>query len=303
MNPFVDVQQITKRFGNITALRKVSFTVEPGQIFGLIGPDGAGKTTLFRIIATLVLPDEGKVLIKGSDVVGNYWQIREIIGYMPGRFSLYQDLTVKENLEFFASVFRSSVQQNYRLIKPIYDQLKPFEERRAGNLSGGMKQKLALCCALIHKPLLLILDEPTTGVDAVSRAEFWEILHELVKAGITILVSTSYMNEASRCDRIALLQNGNILAIGSPDEIVGKFPSQVYSITSGDNFRLIYTLNRWEKTRFAWMFGQTVHWIPKEPVDTIDHIRAFLDASGIMAVRIDEISPNMEDCFMELMTE
>lgn len=303
MNSFIEVQQVTKRFSNITALHQVSLTVEPGQIFGLIGPDGAGKTTLFRIIATLLRPDEGKVFVKETDVDREYWKIREMIGYMPGKFSLYQDLTVKENLEFFASVFRSSVQQNDGLIKPIYDQLKRFEERRVGNLSGGMKQKLALCCALIHKPPLLILDEPTTGVDAVSRAEFWEILHSLVQAGITVLVSTSYMNEASRCDRIALLQNGKILAIGSPAEIIGKFPSQVFSISASDNFRLIHALNQWEKTRFAWMFGHTVHWIPKEPVDSIDHIRAFFDASGIMATQIDEISPNMEDCFMELITK
>lgn len=303
MKPFVEIEKISRQFGDITALYQVSLTVEQGEIFGLIGPDGAGKTTLFRIIATLLLPDEGRVLVNGIDVVRKWWNIREMIGYMPGKFSLYQDLTVKENLEFFASVFRSSVQQNYSLIKPIYDQLKPFENRRAGNLSGGMKQKLALCCALIHKPGLLLLDEPTTGVDAVSRAEFWEILHNLVKADITILVSTSYMNEASQCDRVALLQKGRILTTGSPAEITGKFPSQIYSITAGDNFRLVHALNKWEKTKFAWMYGHTVHWIPKEKIDNRDTVRAFLDASGCQTFHIEEILPDMEDCFMELMTE
>lgn len=303
MNPFVIVDQVSKRYGTISALNQVSFSVEQGELFGIIGPDGSGKTTLFRIIATLLLPDEGQIVIDGKDAIRYYRDIREILGYMPGKFSLYPDLSVRENLDFFASVFHTTVTKNYHLIEPIYRQLKPFEKRRAGQLSGGMKQKLALCCVLIHKPRLLILDEPTTGVDAVSRVEFWEMIRSLSTENITVIVSTPYMDEASRCNRVVLLQKGAILTSGTPAEIIGSFHSSVYSLKSNDNFELMKMLNSWEKTRFIWMFGHSVHWIPKEPGTRKDLIEKFLNDSGLADFEIHEVPPTMEDCFMELMTD
>lgn len=210
------VSHISKSYKEVQALHDVSFEVKEGELFGLIGPDGAGKTTLFRILTTLLLADNGNAVVAGNDVVHNYREIRNQVGYMPGRFSLYQDLTVEENLHFFATIFGTTVAENYELIKDIYDQISPFKNRRAGKLSGGMKQKLALSCALIHKPQVLFLDEPTTGVDPVSRKEFWEMLKRLQKRGITILVSTPYMDEAELCDRVALIHQGKILKIGTP---------------------------------------------------------------------------------------
>ena len=218
----LSIQNLTKRYGTLTALDHVSFEVKQGELFGLIGPDGAGKTTLFRLLTTLMHPDEGSAIVDGFDIVTDYKAIRTVVGYMPGRFSLYQDLSVEENLEFFASLFGTTVDEGYDLIAPIYRQIEPFKTRRAGRLSGGMKQKLALSCALIHKPRVLFLDEPTTGVDAVSRSEFWDMLATLRKHDITILVSTPYMDEASRCDRIALINEGKILRIDTPDHITDK---------------------------------------------------------------------------------
>ncbi len=219
MDKAIKIREISKGFGTIKALNNVSFDVEKGELFGLIGPDGAGKTTLFRLLTTLLKPDEGSAQVEGLDIITDYKEIRKIVGYMPGRFSLYQDLSVEENLEFFASLFGGTVEENYELIAPIYSQIEPFKTRKAGKLSGGMKQKLALSCALVHKPKVLFLDEPTTGVDAVSRSEFWDMLAELKKYGISILVSTPYMDEAGRCDRIALIHEGKILRIDTPENI------------------------------------------------------------------------------------
>ena len=226
----VNCNNISKHYGKVSALKGVSFSTEQGEIFGIIGPDGAGKTTLFRILTTLILPDEGSAIVDGFDVVKDYKEIRKRVGYMPGRFSLYQDLTVEENLNFFATVFNTTIEENYHLIKDIYIQIEPFKTRKAGNLSGGMKQKLALCCALIHKPTVLFLDEPTTGVDAVSRKEFWEMLQTLKMQGITILVSTPYMDEAALCDRIALIQNGSFLKIDTPKNIVNQFGKTLWTV-------------------------------------------------------------------------
>lgn len=222
MEKSISINDVTKNYGSICALDNVSFEVEKGELFGLIGPDGAGKTTLFRILTTLLVPDSGTATVEGLDAIKDYKRIRSIVGYMPGRFSLYQDLSVEENLEFFASIFGVDVKDNYDIIAPIYSQIEPFAKRRAGKLSGGMKQKLALSCALIHRPQVLFLDEPTTGVDAVSRSEFWDMLAGLKQYGISILVSTPYMDEAGRCDRIALINEGKVLKIDTPENIKDK---------------------------------------------------------------------------------
>ena len=240
----IKVQNISKSFKNVKALTDVSFEVKEGELFGLIGPDGAGKTTLFRILTTLLIANEGSVSVAGFDVIKDYKNIRENVGYMPGRFSLYQDLTVEENLEFFATIFGTTIQENYELIKDIYVQIEPFKTRRAGKLSGGMKQKLALSCALIHKPKVLFLDEPTTGVDPVSRKEFWEMLKRLQQKGITILVSTPYMDEAALCDRIALIQDGKILEIDTPQAIVKHYTRKIYDIGAHNMYQLIEVLKQ-----------------------------------------------------------
>ncbi|HEX9252786.1 MAG TPA: ABC transporter ATP-binding protein, partial [Ignavibacteriaceae bacterium] len=238
----IEIKNIVKTYpakkNKITAVDDVSFSVKEGELFGLIGPDGSGKSSIFRILTTLLLADSGRASVMGMDVVNDYKEIRKIIGYMPGRFSLYQDLTVEENLEFFATIFNTTIQANYNLIADIYVQLEPFKKRRAGKLSGGMKQKLALCCALIHKPKVLFLDEPTTGVDPVSRKEFWEMLKRLKEQGISILVSTPYMDEAKLCDRIALIQNGKLLEIDTPQNIVNRFDSTLYAVRSENMFKL-----------------------------------------------------------------
>ncbi|MGB5430966.1 ABC transporter ATP-binding protein, partial [Eudoraea sp.] len=222
------VSNISKAYKDVKALKNISFEVKEGELFGLIGPDGAGKTTLFRVLTTLLIADEGQATVADFDLLKDYIAIRESIGYMPGRFSLYQDLTVEENLKFFATIFGTTIEENYELIEDIYVQIEPFKSRRAGKLSGGMKQKLALCCALIHKPTVLFLDEPTTGVDPVSRKEFWEMIKRLQLKGITILVSTPYMDEAALCDQIALIQDGEILEIDTPQAIIKHYPKSIY---------------------------------------------------------------------------
>ncbi len=297
----ITVEGISKTYGTTQALLNVSFSVQPGELFGLIGPDGAGKTTLFKILVTLLLADSGRAAVSGRDVVREFRFLRRHIGYMPGRFSLYPDLTVRENLTFFATVFGTTLEANYDLVKDIYDQLAPFEARRAGALSGGMKQKLALCCALIHKPAVLFLDEPTTGVDAVSRKEFWDMLRQLNRRGITILVSTPYMDEASRCDRIAFLQNGQILAVDTPQRITGRFGKPLFSAKAANLYHLIQDLRKAPFAEACYAFGEAVHLTTQAGV-SVETIADFLKKSPHEGVEIQPIVPGIEDTFMELMT-
>jgi ABC-type multidrug transport system ATPase subunit len=299
-NISVDIVNLTKSYGEVAALQNISLQIEQGELFGLIGPDGAGKTSLFRILTTLLLPDSGKALVLGLDVVKDYRKIRRITGYMAGRFSLYQDLTVEENLNFYATVFGTTVEENYELIRDIYSHIEPFRKRRAGKLSGGMKQKLALSCALIHKPSILVLDEPTTGVDAVSRKEFWEMLTRLKSRDITILVSTPYMDEAEICDRVALIQDGSILSVEAPVNIMGNFSHRLFSITSPETYRLKTDLEDYGNTRSVHLFGQHLHLTLKE--DDPEDLDDFLSSKGQKDYEIRETRPNIEDCFLELMT-
>ncbi len=286
----ISVRNISKNYGEVHALKNVRFEVERGELFGLIGADGAGKTTLFRILATLLLADQGEAYVDGLDVVKNYKEIRNNIGYMPGKFSLYQDMSVEENLNFFATLFNTTVNKNYYLIKDIYQQIEPFKKRKAGKLSGGMKQKLALSCALIHKPSVLFLDEPTTGVDPVSRKEFWGMLKNLKAQGITILVSTPYMDEATLCDRIALIQNGELLSIETPEKIIAQYPRKLYTVSAENNYRLLEALRNSPAVRIAYIFGDSLHVaFHNEPDKNIAGLR--------------EISPGIEDCFIELMNK
>lgn len=301
MTDSILVEHLGKRYKDTVALGDVSFRVKPGELFGFIGPDGAGKTTLFRILTTLLLPDQGTALIEGMDVVKDFRKIRDVLGYMPGRFSLYQDLTVDENLRFFAGIFKTTPEANYHLVKDIYSQIEPFKKRRAGKLSGGMKQKLALSCALIHKPRVLILDEPTTGVDAVSRREFWEMLDRLKLTGITILVSTPYMDEASRCDRVALIQGGKLMDIDSPSNITSGFKHPLWSVSSKDIYRLLADLRGFEATRSAFLFGQHIHVTFGGTSDSEELLRKYLEGKGHEQIRIGLTTPTIEDCFMEMM--
>jgi len=292
---------ISRRFEAVQALKDISFDVGEGEIFGFIGSDGAGKTTLFRIITTLLLPDEGEMTIMGLDHRSGFRELRRNIGYMPGRFSLYQDLTVEENMNFYATVFGTTVRENYDLISGIYSHIEPFKKRLAGKLSGGMKQKLALSCALIHKPRLLVLDEPTTGVDAVSRFEFWEMLKKLMKYNITIVVSTPYMDEAMRCDRVALIQNGGILTIEKPENIRKAFSRKLFSVRAREKYRLINALRNHHGTVTAYPFGDSVHATFNE--DRIDDsLYEYLSGKGISEVTISELEPGIEDRFLELMS-
>jgi len=301
----VELVNIVKTYASknqtITAVDDVSFSVEEGEVFGLIGPDGAGKTSIFRILTTLILADKGSAKVLGNDVLKDLKEIRNISGYMPGRFSLYHDLTVEENLEFFATVFGTTIQENYRLVEDIYKQLEPFKNRRAGKLSGGMKQKLALCCALIHKPKVLFLDEPTTGVDPVSRKEFWEMLRRLKDQAITILVSTPYMDEAKLCDRIALIQNGKIFEIDTPNNIVSGFGKKLYSVKAENIFKLINDLRAFPQTENCFAFGDSLHLTLKECDTDQRKIIKYLDSCENKNVLVERIDPGIEDCFMHLM--
>ncbi len=301
MNSIVNISSVSKWFGKVRALKDVSFEVNKGELFGVIGPDGAGKTTLFRIINTLLIPDEGSATVLGEDVVEDYKQIRPKLGYMPGRFSLYQDLTVEENLKFFASVFGTTIDENYKLVKPIYSQLEKFKNRLAGDLSGGMKQKLALSCALIHKPELLLLDEPTTGVDAVSRKEFWEMLQMLKEEGITIIVSTPYMDEADLCDRVALIQEGEIMQIDTPSSIVGSFERTLLGIKADNTYDLLSALKSYPQAYSVHPFGEFVHYTEKIGSPNVTALKKYLFNRGLGQVEIKPIKPNIEDSFMELM--
>ncbi|MBK7500283.1 MAG: ABC transporter ATP-binding protein [Ignavibacteriales bacterium] len=299
----IEVNNITKTYSTkkntITAVDDVSFSVSEGELFGLIGPDGSGKTSIFRILTTVLLADKGTAKVMNLDVVKNYTSIRNIIGYMPGRFSLYQDLTVEENLNFFATIFNTTIQENYDLVADIYKQLEPFKTRRAGKLSGGMKQKLALSCALIHKPKILFLDEPTTGVDPVSRKEFWEMLKRLKAQGISILVSTPYMDEANLCDRIALIQTGKILEIDIPQNIVNRFDKNLYAVKSKSMFNLLNDLRAYSKTESCFAFGQYHHLVLNEEHPDMNELKSYL--KDHTELEITQIKPNIEDRFMQLM--
>lgn len=285
----------------VTALRDISFEVDPGELFGLIGPDGSGKTTLFRILTTLMIADKGSASVDGFDVVKDFKQIRKRVGYMPGRFLLYQDLTVEENLSFFATLFNTSIEENYDLIKDIYVQIEKFKTRKAGALSGGMKQKLALSCALIHRPAVLFLDEPTTGVDAVSRKEFWDLLRNLQQQKITILVSTPYMDEASLCDRVALIQDGKILDIDSPKGITKKFNHELWSAQADNMFKLLTDLKSQPEVNSCYPFGQDHHVTFKDVRESVNDMETRLHQLGHTSITFKKIEAGIEDCFMDLM--
>jgi len=296
----ITLKHISKSYGNLKAVDDISFDVKEGELFGLIGPDGAGKTTIFRILTTLLIPDIGEAVVANYDIVNDYKDIRNHVGYMPGRFSLYQDLTVEENLEFFATIFGTTVEENYELIKDIYIQIEPFKKRRAGKLSGGMKQKLALSCALIHKPKVLFLDEPTTGVDPVSRKEFWEMLKRLQQKGITILVSTPYMDEAALCDRIALIQDGKILEVDTPEKIIQHFPKKIYDVNADKMYELILYLKEYKHNHSVYPFGEFVHYTDKRDNFNPTELVQFLENKGLKNITIQPTETTIEDTFMEL---
>lgn len=296
----IDVQHVGKKYGKVKALDDVSLQIAKGELFGLIGPDGAGKTSLFRILTTLTLPDEGSATVEGLDVVKDYRKIRPLVGYMPGKFSLYEDLSVEENLDFFATIFGTSVSANYSTIQDIYSQLAPFRKRKAGKLSGGMKQKLALCCALVHRPAVLFLDEPTTGVDAVSRGEFWNILKRIQADGVSVMVSTPYMDEASLCDRIALIQSGKIIDTGDVESIVAKYPFRLFSVSGEPIYPLLKFLRQMEEMVSCFAFGSEHHLAVSDSRLTVDDISRRLSQAGFDGCRVAEIRPGIEDCFMQL---
>jgi ABC-2 type transport system ATP-binding protein len=296
----IQVHNISKSYNKISAIDSISFEVKKGELFGLIGPDGAGKTTIFRILTTLLLANEGSATVAGFDVVLDYKAIRNSVGYMPGKFSLYQDLTVEENLNFFATIFGTTIEENYDLIKDIYIQIEPFKTRRAGALSGGMKQKLALCCALIHKPTVLFLDEPTTGVDPVSRKEFWIMLKRLQEKGITILVSTPYMDEASLCDRIALIQKGKILKIDSPENIINNYEKIIYDVQAKNTHGLIHDLKNYPNQYSVYAFGEFIHYIDKKADFNPNDLDDYLKNKNHTDIVIKPAIITIEDVFMDL---
>jgi len=305
MEFIVQVENISKSYneGKVMALQHISFQVKQGTIFGMIGPDGGGKTTLFRILTTLMLPDEGNAILLGYNLLSDYKKIRNYIGYMPGKFSNYQDLTVEENLQFFASIFNTTVAENYAVIAEIYDQLRPFKDRRAGKLSGGMKQKLALCCALIHKPKLLFLDEPTTGVDTVSRKEFWDILQRLKNQGITIFVSTPYMDEAIYCDEIALIQEGKLLSVNTPKGIISQFGEELYAVSSENMSLTLRLLRKENEVKSSFSFGETHHVTLRNQYQASTFFHQFATTNQISGWKVKKIEPTIEDCFIKLMAK
>ena len=299
--PAIDINGITKRYGKLTALDSVSFSVADGELFGLIGPDGAGKSSLYSILPTLMLPDAGTASVLGLDIVKDYRRLRTDIGYMPEKFSLYQDMTVKENMEFFATLFGVGVKDNFELIAPIYNpQLSKFPDRMAGALSGGMKQKLALCCALIHRPKILLLDEPTTGVDAVSRSEFWDMLRQLKEKGITIMVSTSYMDEAQMCERIALINRGKILMTDTPDKLIASLDENLYAISAKEMFTLLEKLRAMPEVEDCYTFGASIHTVVREDFDP-EKTAAVLLSEGLHDIKITPAKGDIEDLFIKLM--
>jgi ABC-2 type transport system ATP-binding protein len=307
LQPAVEALGLVRRYGDDAALDNVSFEVQPGELYGIIGPDGAGKTTLFRILVTLLLPDKGAARVLGRDVVKDLWELRNRVGYMPGRFSLYPDLSVVENLVFFASLFNTSVEAAREIIAPIWVQLEQFSGRRAGALSGGMKQKLALCCALVHRPEILFLDEPTTGVDAVSRREFWELLRRLRAEGLPIVVSTPYMDEASLCDRVSLMQAGRLLVTDRPAEIGRSYPLPLFAVRSRNILGLLGALRRFPHAAAVWPFGETLHYTDSRVGAESDFIKrelaVYVESAGLREVSIQPIAASIEDAFMWYMAQ
>ena len=306
MSNAVEVRELTKRFDRVVALDALSFDVAPGELFGLVGPDGAGKSTLYRILTTLVLPDSGSATVLGFDVARDMWDIRSRVGYMPGGFSLYPDLSVVENLEFFAAVFGTTIEAGYELIAPVYKQLEPFRDRRADALSGGMKQKLALSCALVHRPEILLLDEPTTGVDAVSRREFWDQLATLKASGLTIVVSTPYMDEAMRCDRVALIHGGRMLGIDAPASIGARFDRPLFAVRGADRRGMLLALRAFPHAHSVYLFGDALHYTDErheeaQSLDIARDVTSYLAGRGHTDARIELIAAGIEDSFMALM--
>jgi len=301
----ITANQLVKTYGKkggVPAVDQVSFSVDRGEIFGLIGPDGAGKTSIFRMLTTLLLPDGGTAVVDGLDVVSDYRKIRRIIGYMPGKFSLYPDLSVAENLRFFATLFHTTVEENYHLIRDIYEQLERFRDRRAGKLSGGMKQKLALCCALIHAPSVLFLDEPTTGVDPVSRKEFWEILQRLKTQQITIMVSTPYMDEAMRCDRIGLIQQGCLLSVDTPKNMIGAYPDDLFRVKAADMHGLLKATAANDRKTSGYAFGEYAHISFEKGTVTLTELRSYYSRHGFSDAVVEVSSATIEDCFIKFLS-
>lgn len=296
---YISLSSLSKTYekGSVIAVDEVSFDVSRGEIFGMIGPDGAGKTSIFRMLTTLLLPDGGSATVLGNDIVKDYRKIRSHVGYMPGRFSLYQDLSIEENLNFYATIFGTTIEENFHLIKDIYVQIEPFKQRKAGNLSGGMKQKLALCCALIHKPSVLFLDEPTTGIDPVSRKELWEMLRKLKSQNIAILVSTPYMDEALQCDRIGLMKNGKMMMIGTPQSLIARYEQPLYAVSADNTYHLIQALEKYPQRINSYAFGETVHVIfSGEESELIQHLRE----NNLRNIQLVKIQATIEDCFIAL---
>ncbi len=304
MSVTINIKNLVKSYKKVEALKDISLIIKPNELFGFIGPDGAGKTTLFRILTSLILPDSGLITVDQWDVIRDFKNIRKITGYMPGRFSLYMDLTVQENLEFYAKLFGTNIQENYDLIKDVYEQIAPFKNRRAGALSGGMKQKLALSCALIHKPRLLVLDEPTTGVDAVSRKEFWELLKKMQKKDITILVSTPYMDEAALCDRVALMQSGKLLSLDTPQQIINDFKGNLFAIRTEKMYTLLNSLTAFDAEMQVYRFGESLHLSTSlNPSEAKEKITRYLTEKGYREIYIEQVTPVIEDCFLALMNK
>ncbi len=297
----ITIQGINKRYGKLQALTEITIEVEEGEVYGLVGPDGAGKSTLFNILTTLLLPDSGSIQLLGMDILNDYKSVRQVIGYLPGTFSLYPDLTVQENLDFFAAMYKSRIEDNMRIIEPIWKQLAPFARRKAGKLSGGMKQKLALCCALIHCPKILFLDEPTTGVDPVSRKEFWDILKSIRQHGITVVVSTPYMDEATRCDRIAMIQEGRIIGINTPTAFVKNFHGRLYTFKTDHIFQLLQAMDQCPIDCNYYPYGEHCHIVFYEDERTaLPHFEQYLREKGLAYEEFHSIEPSVEDCFIEI---
>ncbi len=298
---FIRFATVSKHYGEVSALKDISLDIAEGELFGFIGPDGAGKTTLFRILTSLILPDSGSVSIGPLDVVSDYKKVRKSVGYMPGQFSLYLDLTVEENLQFYARIFNTTVEQNYDLISDIYQQIEPFKKRRAGDLSGGMKQKLALSCALIHNPKVLVLDEPTTGVDAVSRMEFWELLKKMQQQGITILVSTPYMDEAAQCDRVALMDHGKVMVVDKPSVIESNYQGKLYTVKTNQMYHLLAELTSYPEAKNVFRFGDVIHMTFASENQNVTEITNYLKAKNHQQIQVEQGKPGIEDCFLAMM--